>query len=157
MVWYPWLKLIHILSATLLFGTGLGTAYYMWSADRRGDVRVIAQVAAYVVRADWWFTTPAVIIQPLSGIAMALILGWPLSTPWIAVSLLLYVLIGCCWLPVVWIQIRVARIAQQCAEAGTSLPATHRRLMTWWYGLGWPAFLGVVGIFYLMVFKRLPW
>ena len=53
-----------IVSSTLLFGTSLGTAFYLWRADRASDVRVIAAVAREVVRADFWFTTPAVIAAP---------------------------------------------------------------------------------------------
>jgi len=151
------LKLVHILSSTLLFGTGLGTAFYMWRADRSGDVAAIAVVSRNVVLADWLFTTPAVIVQPLTGFALLHVAGWPLHTPWIAASLALYVLIGVCWLPVVAIQMRVARGAAQALRAGSALPADHRRLMRWWYALGWPAFLGVIAVFWLMVFKPPLW
>src|SRR5215472_1298299 len=64
------LKLVHIVSATVLFGTGLGTAFQMWAADRTCDARVIAAVAANVVRADLYFTTPAIIVQPLTGLSL---------------------------------------------------------------------------------------
>lgn len=153
MEYYLPLKLVHILSATLLFGTGLGTAFYMWRADASADPRVMAGVARNVVLADWLFTTPAVILQPLTGLAMVLLVGLPLSTPWVAWSLGLYLLIGLCWLPVVGIQIRVARHATAAAERGEPLPPAHRRLMRWWYALGWPAFLGVIAVFGLMVLK----
>lgn len=155
--WYLSLKLLHILSATLLFGTGLGTAYYMWRADRSGDAVVVANVARNVVRADWMFTTPAVIVQPLTGLGMAHLIGIPLDSPWVAASLALYLFVGCCWLPVVWIQIRVAKAAQERATAGLPLQGVHARYMRWWYGLGWPAFIAVIGIFYLMVFKPAVW
>ena len=147
------LKFMHIVSSTLLFGTGLGTAFYMWRADRSGDVAVIAAVARNVVLADFWFTTPAVIAQPLTGFAMAHLSGLPLATPWLVASLALFVLIGLCWLPVVWIQLQVSRIAAAAAREHTALPARYRRLMRWWYALGWPAFLGVIAVFWLMVFK----
>ena len=152
---YLLLKLVHIVSSTLLFGTGLGTAFSMWRADRSGDVAAIAVVSRNVVLADFWFTTPAVIVQPLSGIAMMHLTGLPLATPWIAASLALFVLIGLCWLPVVRIQMQVARIAAEAAREMTALPARYRQLMRWWYALGWPAFLGVIAVFALMVFKPL--
>ena len=53
------LKTLHVLSATVLFGTGLGTAFHMWVTHRRGEVRAIAVTAANVVQADFLFTTPA--------------------------------------------------------------------------------------------------
>ena len=98
---FLWLKWLHILSATLLFGTGLGTAYYKWSADRSGDVRAIAMVMRRVVLADWLFTTTTIVIQPLTGLRMAQLAGYPLTSGWVAWSLGLYLLAGLCWLPVV--------------------------------------------------------
>jgi uncharacterized membrane protein len=150
---YSLLKLVHILSATLLFGTGLGTAFFMWRADCSGNIDAMAVVSRNVVRADFWFTTPAVIIQPLTGFGLMHVLGIPFSEPWIVASLLLYMLVGCCWIPVVFIQMRVARLARMAADAGQPLGRDARRLMRWWYGLGWPAFISVVLIFCLMVVK----
>lgn len=150
---YLTLKLLHILSSTFLFGTGLGTAFYMWRADLSGDIRAMAVVSRNVVLADWLFTTPAVVIQPLTGLWLIHVLGLSLSTTWIWLSLLLYALIGCCWLPVVFIQIRVARLTANLNQQGLAGNGELRRLMRWWYGLGWPAFIAVIVIFWLMVFK----
>ncbi len=113
---YLLLKYVHILSSVVLVGTGFGTAYYLFFANRSGNVAAQAEVARLVVRADWWFTTPAVIVQPLTGLAMVYLAGWPLSTPWIAWSLALYVLTGALWLPVVVLQVRMARMAAQAAR-----------------------------------------
>ncbi|AKS41251.1 DUF2269 family protein [Wenzhouxiangella marina] len=150
---YFTLKLIHILSATVLFGTGLGTAFAMWRADASGDIRAIAVVSRNVVLADWLFTTPAVIVQPLTGFWMLHLLGIPMSLTWVWLSLLLYVAIGLCWIPVVFIQLRVARLSAELAAAGQAPDLAYRRLMRAWYALGWPAFLATIGIFGLMVFK----
>ncbi len=150
---YLTLKLIHILSSTLLFGTGLGTAFYMWRADRSNDMLAIAMVSRNVVLADWLFTTPAVIIQPVTGFWLLYLLGIPLDSPWILISLALYILVGCCWIPVVFIQMRVARLTARLNDQGLCPNSEYHRLMRWWYGLGWPAFLGVIVIFWLMVFK----
>src|SRR5688572_1006143 len=113
---YLTLKLVHILSATLLFGTGLGTAFFMWRAHVGGDPRVIASVARNVVLADWWFTTPAVILQPLTGLWMVHLVGWHWTQPWIVAALALYVVAGCAWIPVVWLQMRMQVLAQQAAD-----------------------------------------
>lgn len=150
---YLTLKLIHIVSATVLFGTGLGTAFAMWRADVSGEIRAIAVVSRNVVLADWLFTLPAVIVQPLTGFWLIMLLGLPLSFTWIWLSLLLYLAIGLCWIPVVFIQLRVARVSAQLAVQGEPPNPRYRRLMRWWYTLGWPAFFATLGIFGLMVFK----
>jgi uncharacterized membrane protein len=157
MGWYLGLKLVHILSGTLLLGTGLGIAFFMWRADRSRDVRAIAVVSRNVVLADCWFTAPAVVIQPATGFGLLHITGVPVMTPWVVASLVIYLLVGACWLPVVWLQLRVAALAQQADQAGTSLPSSYRVLMGCWYALGVPAFLGVLLIYYLMVVRQLPW
>ena len=150
---YAALKLVHILSSTLLFGTGLGTAFYMWRADKSRNIEVIALVAKNVVLADYLFTLPAVIIQPVTGYMMLVALGAPFSTPWVAISIGLFVFVGCCWIPVVFIQQKVARIAAKASHESSELPLQYHRLMRFWYALGWPAFLSVLAIFYLMVNK----
>ena len=150
---FLWLKIIHILSATVLFGTGLGTAWYQWRAHRTGDARVIAAVSREVVLADWLFTTPAVIIQPVTGVWMALLVGYPLTSPWLAWSIGLYLLAGACWLPVVWIQLQLRDLAAAAARQGGDLPARYHRLFRIWFALGWPAFIAVVVVFALMVLR----
>ena len=150
---YLLLKYIHILSATLLFGTGLGTAFHGFLAFRSRDARVVAAVGRSVVLADWLFTTPAVIVQPATGIAMAMQAGLPLTTGWIALTFALYALVGVCWLPVVWLQIELRAMGRASQLAGTPLPERYYRFLRYWFLLGWPAFIGVLAIFYLMVFK----
>ena len=150
---YLLLKWIHILSSTLLFGTGLGIAFFFWIAHRRGDPKVIAETARTVVIADACFTAPAVVVQLASGFALMQLLGVPASVFWLRAALLLFFVVGACWLPVLWLQLRAQRLAAQAAAAGTALPGSYYRTMRWWFWLGWPAFLSVMGIFWLMVSK----
>ncbi len=150
---YLLLKYIHILSATLLFGTGLGTAFHGFFAFRSRDARVIAAVGRSVILADWLFTAPAVVMQPATGIAMAIMAGRPLTTGWIALTLALYIFVGVCWLPVVWLQIKLRAIARASLLAGAPLPKQYFRYLLYWFILGWPAFTAVLAIFYLMIFK----
>ncbi|AWJ86402.1 hypothetical protein TSH58p_23130 (plasmid) [Azospirillum sp. TSH58] len=147
------LKLIHILSAILLFGTGLGTAFHGMASNLSKDVRAIAVANRNVVLADWLFTTPTVVIQPVSGLWLALEQGWPLSSGWIVLTLVLYAIAGACWLPVVWLQIRMRRMAEDAVAAGTPLPPLYRRYFRIWFALGWPAFTAMVALVGLMVFK----
>lgn len=153
MTLYLLLKTLHILSSTLLFGTGLGSAYYAWRAWKSAQVATIATTFRHLVSADWLFTTPTAVIQPLSGLAMVHLGGWPLSQSWLLVTLILYALAGLCWLPVVWLQIRVRDLAVQAERDDTPLPARAGRYMAWWFALGWPAFAAFVAIFALMVVK----
>lgn len=150
---YPLLKYIHILSSTLLFGTGLGTAFHGFLAFRTKDPRVAAAVGRSVVLADWLFTAPAVVIQPITGVMMAVFANVPLTQGWLALSIALYVLVGVCWLPVVWLQIQLRRMAQASLLSGDPLPPLYFRYLRFWFMLGWPAFTAVLAIFYLMVFK----
>jgi len=150
---YFWLKWVHILSATLLFGTGLGIAFFLWMAHRRGEPAHIAATARTVVIADACFTAPAVVVQLATGIWLARLLGLPLSHGWIAAALVLFVLVGACWIPVLFLQARARDLAAQAATAGTPLPPAYHRVMRWWFWLGWPAFTSVLLIFWLMVAK----
>jgi len=150
---YLTLKWIHILSSTLLLGTGLGIAFFMWMAHRSGDARQIAATARVVVIADALFTAPAVVVQLGTGLWLAWLLHLPLTEFWVGTALLLFFLIGACWLPVVWLQARARDLARAAVEAGMPLPPAYARVMRWWFWLGWPAFLSVIAIFWLMVHK----
>jgi uncharacterized membrane protein len=150
---YLLVKWLHILSSTVLFGTGLGSAYYMFFACRTRDPHIAAAVIRRVVIADWTFTTPTVVLQPATGLWLMYLAGFPLSTPWILWSFGLYLLAGAAWLPVVWMQIRMREIAIAAARADTGLPASFWRLLRAWAALGIVAFAALVVVFYLMVAK----
>jgi uncharacterized membrane protein len=147
-----------VLGAAVLFGTGLGIAFFMLMAHRTGHAGVIAVIARFVVLADLIFTATAVVVQPVSGWLLARSIGLsPLDESWIVVSLLLYVLVGLCWLPVVFIQMRMRKLAHAAAVDAKPLPEAYRRLFRIWFVLGWPAFLGVLAIFALMVWQPRWW
>lgn len=150
---YPLLKLVHILSATLLFGTGLGSAFYLWRAHVSAEVATIAAVSRHVVLADWMFTLPAVILQPLTGLWMVQLAGNSLMELWILLAFAFFGLAGACWLPVVWLQIQIRDMAASAQLNGTPLPQRYHRYMAIWFTLGWPAFMAVLAAFVVMVFK----
>lgn len=151
------LKVVHILSSTLLFGTGLGTAFFMWFTHRSGEIEAIAVATRLTVRADLLFTTPAVIVQPLSGYLLMRLMNFDLHAAWLQASIALYVITGACWLPVVWLQWRTRDLAAGALREGTPLPPAYYRYMRVWFALGWPAFVAVVLIFWLMVAKPALW
>lgn len=150
---YLLLKTLHILSSVLLVGTGFGTAFYLYMTNRTKNVAAIAEVSRLVVLADWCFTTPAVIIQPISGLAMVYMAGWPITTPWIMLTLVLYAIAGLCWLPVVWLQLKLRDMARQAAASRSELPPLYWRYAKIWEVLGYPAFVAMLVIYWLMVAK----
>lgn len=154
---YLVLKWLHILSATVLFGTGIGTAFQMVWAMRCGDAVVVHRVASGVVLADWLFTTPAGLVQPLTGLALVYLQGYPLTEPWLVGTYALYVLAFACWAPVVALQIRIRDLAGDAAVQGAPLPEAALRAYRVWFALGWPAFIGLAGIFWLMVARPPLW
>lgn len=155
---YLILKTLHVLSSVFLAGVGFGSAYYLFFANRSDNVAAQAVVARLVVRADWIFTTPAGFIQPITGFGLMHMAGWKLNTPWIAWTLVLYVLAGACWLPVVWLQVRMKKMADDAVAANSALPPLYWQYARRWEALGYPAFAAMVVIYFLMVAKPdLPW
>lgn len=151
-------KTAHILSAAILFGTGLGTAFFCWFGYRRalrtGEIAALRATLRLTVIADACFTAPAVVFQAVSGLMLMKLLAWPLVSPWSVAVWCLFAVVGACWLPVVVIQVRLRRESERAASI-EALPARFHRWFRWWFALGIPAFTAVVVIFYLMVAKPL--
>lgn len=154
---YLWIKWAHILSATLIFGTGLGTAFHMLATHLRGDVRAVAAMTKNTVLADWLFTSPAAIVQPVTGFLLVGWAGYDLLESWLVVTYAIYAIAGGCWLKVVQLQLRMRNLARAASEHGESLPPAYHRAFRLWFILGWPAFLGMVSVFALMVMKPDLW
>jgi uncharacterized membrane protein len=153
---YLVLKWVHVLSSTVLFGAGVGSALHLLLAVMRGQLGGIAGATRNVVAADWLLTTPTAILQPASGLWLVHKMGLPWSTPWIAWSLGLYALAIAAWVPVVVLQIRMRDLAGAAERGGTPLPPAFHRLWHWWIALGFLAFFAFLLIFWLMVAKSLP-
>ncbi len=150
---YLFLKWLHILSSTVLFGTGVGSAYYLFFTSLTRDTHAVAAVTRQVVRADWCFTAPTAVLQPASGFYLVHLAGIPLDTDWVAWSIALFVLAIACWLPVVWIQIRMRDLALAAVRETRPLSGAYWRLFWTWTALGSVAFVAFLGIFWLMVAK----
>jgi uncharacterized membrane protein len=148
---YLVLKFVHVLGAVVLIGTGAGIAFFMLMAHRTGHATTIAGVARIVVTADVLFTATAVVAQPISGVWLALEVGYPLTEGWIVLSLILYLVIGAFWLPVVVFQMRMRDLAAAADAAATPLPAAYHRLFRTWFAFGFPAFGAILAILWLMI------
>ena len=103
--------------------------------------------------ADFLFTLPAVVAQPLTGAWLVIEGGYAWGEAWLIWALVLYVVIGACWIPVVFLQIRARDLAAAALRSGSALPWDYHRAMRLWFALGWPAFAAVIAIFVLMIFK----
>ena len=150
---YLIVKTIHILSSTILFGTGIGIAFFMFRSWFTDNLQEKLYASRNTVLADYLFTFPAVVIQPLSGIALIHMVGYDWTDLWLMLTYGIYIIAGLCWLPVVWIQIQLKKIVAECVQNGTELPARYTKLFKIWFTLGWAAFIGLVAVFYLMVAK----
>jgi uncharacterized membrane protein len=151
--WYFGLKIVHVISATVLFGTGIGTAFFKWMVDRSGNVPAIRVVSERVVLADWLFTSPAIVVQAATGIALAGLGGHPLTHGWVAYGIALYLVAGMCWLPVVVLQIRMRDLARAAERGGTPLGERYWRYAGTWFWLGIPAFIAVLLAIGVMILK----
>jgi uncharacterized membrane protein len=147
---YFWLKYLHIIGACVLLGTGAGIAFFMLMAHLTGRAATIAAVARIVVIADFLFTATAVVMQPVTGVALAWQVGYPLTEGWIVLSILLYLVTGAFWLPVVWMQMRLRDLADAAAAGDGVLPPAYFRLFWTWFAFGFPAFAAVLAILWLM-------
>jgi uncharacterized membrane protein len=150
---YLILKYLHVLGAIVVFGTGFGIAFFMLAAHRSGDVGHIFRTAKAVVLADFLFTATAVVVQPVTGVLLTRELGLPLAEGWILLSLILYVVAGLSWLPVVWMQIRMRDLAASALRQGMPLPRDYHRLFRLWFLFGFPGFGSVAAILWLMIAK----
>lgn len=154
---YLAVKTLHIISSTVLFGFGAGTAWYFWNAHLTRDPATIATVGRMVVKADWIFTGTSGVLQPATGIWLVHLTGYSLTEPWLVVTYGLYAIAFICWVPVVVLQIKAQRLAQNALQKNEPLGSDYERTMHLWFALGWPAFLGLVGVFWLMTTKPILW
>ncbi|MGY6119634.1 DUF2269 family protein (plasmid) [Paraburkholderia strydomiana] len=150
---YLVIKWLHVLSSTILFGTGIGSAFYMLLTSLGRDAKTVARVTKLVVLADWLFTTPTAIVQPVTGLYLVHLAGMQLGSRWLAWSIRLYVLAIACWLPVVFLQMRLTASACVSADAGEPLSAAYWQMLSIWAALGAVAFFAFLGIFWLMITK----
>ena len=147
------IKTLHILSAAVLFGTGLGIAFFMLRSGASSDLQEKFFAARNTVLADYLFTAPAAIIQPVTGAWLIWQGGYDWLELWLGLTYLIYLVVALCWLPVVWLQIELKRMVAECLRSGAPLPPRYARLFKLWFALGWPAFIGLLAVFFLMVAK----
>lgn len=154
-MFYLWVKLVHVISSTILFGTGIGTACTMLYGHNTRNIQVIAATTRYVVLADWIFTASSGFLQPVTGLWMVYLAGYPWQLLWVMGSIIGYLIAGFCWFPVVYLQIKMRDFAIAAERNKTALPPIYFRYFKYWFCLGWPTFISLIIVFYLMTNKPL--
>lgn len=152
---YTLIKTLHIISSTILFGTGAGIAFFMFRSYFTNNIQEKYYAVRTTVLADYLFTIPAVVVQPITGLWLIANSGYELTSLWLVLTYVIYAIAGICWLPVVWIQIKLKNMLSISIDNNTELPQEYNALFKIWFLLGWPAFIGLVVVFYLMVTKPL--
>ena len=154
---YLALKYLHVIAAVFLFGFGMGSYLYLIAASRSGNPLVIAHVARMVVRFDTWITTPAGLVQMLTGYGLMRLTGLTPWTDWVLNSLVIFVCVGALWLPVLVLQKRLERLAIRAAGCGETLPEGYRPIYRAWFWMGVLGFAGMFVIVLMMVSKMTLW
>lgn len=136
-------------------GTGAGIAFFMFMAYRSKNIEAITVTAKNVILGDWIFTLPAVITQFVTGLLLMEKLNYSFTSTWFYWVIGLFVFIGACWIPVIHIQYLLFAQAKLSLSQG-QLTDKFNQYMRWWISLGIPAFLAILGLLYIMVFKPFP-
>lgn len=151
---YLLIKMLHIVSSTLLFGGGVSAAIIGSFVFRSRRVDLIIEQGRLLVTFDWYITVPTAIVQVATGIWMAVRLDLPTNSGWIGTALILLALAMSCWLLGIWLQHRMVAIAADSFRQSKHLPNRYFRVLNIWTWLGLPSTAAMLGIFYLMVFKN---
>ncbi len=153
MLLYLLLKWVHILAAITALGANI--TYGLWISRAAKDPQALPFVLHTVRILDSRIANPAYALLLVTGIALVIVAPWPWTTPWILVSLILYVtafLLGI----LVYAPAFRRQIALAESPAGPGSPeyaAAARRSNI----LGIVVTLIVVAIVYLMVVKPPLW
>lgn len=150
---FLWIKIIHVISSAILFGTGIGTALYMFCVNQQKNIELIARATKQVVFVDWVFTGSSAVIQFITGFMLIGLKNYSPFTLWIMISVIGYVIAALCWFPVVYLQIRCRDLAFEALKNNTPLTREYYRYYKIWWILGIPAFLSLLMVFYFMVNK----
>ena len=151
---YLVLKTLHVLSAMVVLGTGIGIAWYTLRGWLSNDHRILHWISRETVRADWLFTTSAIVFLLASATGMLAINPAWLQQPWLQLSIALTGAVFLLWLPVLVLQYRL-RTHTQSEKAQPQGHGVQRvqTIMRSWCVLGILALPMMVTIVYLMVAK----
>lgn len=147
---FYWIKIIHVVSAALLFGAGIATAVYYVYFNQQPDIQAIIKVNKQVGYADWFFTAVAGIVQPISGFALIYLKHFPLTAEWWMVVMFGFALAGVCWFPAVYLRNQCLQLAELSSTENNLLTTAYYRYYRWRCALSVMAFLILIVVFYFM-------
>ena len=152
---YGWHLFMHIAGAVIFLGNIIVTGAWMLMAERTGSPRVMHFSAKAVIRADFLFTLPGVLLVLLNGLFMAYARweGVFHDVSWISVALALFTISGIIWVgALLRFQHRMAVLSAKLDDADCLSPEFYSSLHKWYFW-GVVAILLPLGSLYLMVFK----
>jgi uncharacterized membrane protein len=148
------LKFVHVLFAAVMFGAWLAAACFMVFARRSRNASVIALVSQFVVRIELFVVAPAMVLQPVSGMPLASVIGLTdIDNFWIGSSIVLYAIVVLAWLGALRLEFVIRRMARQASLGGTKLGKDYARLFRIWSGLASLIFAGMVLLYLLMIWQ----
>ena len=143
---------MHIISSALMLGVGVGAFWFMLTAVRSCNPAAIAVTTRNAVRAEWCIAVPIALIQPLTGYLLMTQLGYSLRSLWFVAVVALYVIAGMCWIYLFKTELRLRSLAEE-HRSDSTMPPAFWLLFSRWTRLCICSFTGVLGIFWLMVFR----
>jgi uncharacterized membrane protein len=146
------IRLLHVVSSALMFGVGVGAFWFMVTTVRSGNPAAIAITTRNAVRAEWFIAAPVAVVQPTTGYLLMLQLGYPLQSLWFYAVATLYIVAGMCWVYLVKAELKMRAVAAVHSSA-PAMPDAFGALFRRWILLATGSFAGVLGIFWLMVFR----
>ena len=146
------IRLLHIVSSALMLGVGVGAFWFMLTTVRSGNPAAIAITMRNAVRAEWCIAVPVALLQPLTGYVLMMQLGYSLRSIWFLAVVALYMIAGMCWIYVVKTELKLRSLAEEHSSHST-IPTAFWPLFRRWTRLAVGSFVGVLGIFWLMVFR----
>ncbi len=133
---YLWMKLLHVLFVIMFLGNISTGLFWHWHAARTGDPRLLAHTVDGIIRSDRWLTMPGVVGIIATGVAAAMLGGFPiLRTGWIWWTLVLFAGSG---LAFMW---QVAPLQRKMLAAAQAVPfdravyGSLARRWEWWGAL----------------------
>ena len=152
------LVLLHVLGAVIFLGNIIVSAMWMARARRTRDLQVLHFAAGAVIRADWMFTLPGILLILVPGLLIVGPWGGIPGASWAEVSLALFILSGIMWVALlVPCQRKMRQLTTEAVEMKTALSEHFYKVAGRWFMWGGLATLLPVVSLYFMVFKPALW
>lgn len=147
---FNWIKVIHVLGASALFGVNLTVTFYALLTAFEKDHQQITSFSKQVVIISLCFIGVALFIQPISGFAMAYLKGYVLTSLWGVGSFAGYGIVAVLWLPILFLQLKCRELAITATNTDQTLSKNYFQYLWTWIFLSLCALASMSAVFYLM-------